>query len=344
LRCSGLKLLTPGPVQLPREVLEAVARQPLFHRSVEFREVLGRVVEKLRMVYDYNSTPVIAPGTGTLAVDIAVYNYVDPGDRVLVVVNGVFGERLAESVESRGGVVYKLNLDHVEPDVVEDYARRISNVKVVAVVHNETSMGVANRFVEKLQGVAESLGAILIVDSVSGIPAEPIRSRVDVIATASHKAFLAPPGASILYVSVEPKVKTKVPPSMDLRRLVKGSTTLNPPYTPPINVVYGLDVSLDMILKLGVDGYHEVHRLRAQTLYSSLKLESVAREPYRSYTVTAFWAPNPDLIVRELRKHGYIIARGMGVYEDKMIRVGVLGDVSIDDLRRVVEVVNNVVD
>lgn len=339
-----MKLLTPGPVQLPREVLQAIGRQPLFHRSSEFKELLGSVLEKLRRVYDYGSTPVVAPGTGTLAVDIAVYNYVNPGDRVLVVVNGVFGERLAESVESRGGLVYKLTLDHVEPDIVEDYARRVGGVEVIAVVHNETSMGLANRCMEKLQDVADSLGATLIVDSVSGIPAEPIRGRVDVIATASHKAFLAPPGASILYVSKEPKVKSKIPPSMNLGRLLEGSIKLDTPYTPPINILYALDLSLEMILNIGVQGYHELHRERAQILYNGLKLKPVQSEPYRSYTVTAFWAPNASSIVEELRRHGYLIARGMGVYKDSMIRVGVMGDVSYDDLRFVVEVVNSLVD
>jgi len=338
-----LKLLTPGPVQLPREVLEATSKQPIFHRGLEFRELMGRVVEKLRRVYPH-ATPAIAPGTGTLAVDIAVYNYVDPGDRVLVVVNGVFGERLAESVESRGAKVYRVNVDYVEAEAIEDYARRIGDVNVIAVVHNETSMGIANRCLEKLQDVATSVGAVLLVDSVSGMPAEPVRGRVDVIATASHKAFLAPPGASIVYASIEPRAKAKVPPSMDLRKLLEGSESLNPPYTPPINVLYALDVSLDMILAVGVEGYHEIHRERAYTLYKGLKLEPVAREPYRSYTVAAFWAENPALIVGELRKHGYIIAQGMGAYRDRMVRIGVMGDVGLDDLRLVVEVVNSLVD
>lgn len=339
-----LKLLTPGPVQLPRKVIETIATQPVFHRSDEFKEVLRNVLDKLHKIY--NATPVIAPGTGTFAVDMAVYNFIDPGDKVVALVHGEFGHRMALSAESRGAKVYKLETKILppSPDAVEDLAKRIGDVKAIIAVHNETSLGVTNRYIDKLQRVAENVGAILIIDSVSALPAEPIKYKVDVVATATHKAFMAPPGGAIIYVNSEPKNKVHVPPSMDLRKFLEKLDKLDPPYTPPINIIYGLNASLDIILNIGVEAYHELHRERAESLYTTIKLEPVPKGEYKSYTVTAFYTNKANAIIKTLRGQGYIVAGGMSEMKDKIIRIGVMGDVSLDDLKKVAEVVNNFVD
>lgn len=340
-----MKYLTPGPVQLPELVIKSIARQPEFHRTEEFREQFREVIDKLSRIA--SGTPVIAPGTGTFAVDMMVYNYVNPGEDVAVPIYGEFSERLAESLESRGARVHKIEWDIgavPPPDVVEDFCRRVGEVKAIAVVHNETSTGVTNRYTEKLQDVAESLGAILLVDSVSALPAEPIRSRVDVIATASQKALLAPPGAAILFISREPRTSQSIPPSMNLQKYLKMLSRNETPYTPPINIIYGLNASLDYILRIGVENYHEIHRTRAELLYKGIELEPIPKERFiRSYTVTAFYTDKPREIMAELRRHGYVIAGGMGRLRERSIRIGVMGDITVDDLNRVVEVVNRVV-
>uniref|UniRef100_A0A7C4JK61 Alanine--glyoxylate aminotransferase family protein n=1 Tax=Ignisphaera aggregans TaxID=334771 RepID=A0A7C4JK61_9CREN len=339
-----MKLLTPGPVQLPRKVIEAIATQPMFHRSDEFKEVLRNVLEKLRKIY--NATPIVAPGTGTFAVDMAVYNFIDPGDKVVALVHGEFGYRMALSAESRGAKVYKLETKILPPslDAVEDLVKRIGDVKAIIAVHNETSLGVTNRYIDKLQRIAENVGAILIIDSVSALPAEPIKYKVDVIATATHKAFMAPPGGAIIYVNGVPRAKAPVPPSMDLEKFLEKLDKLDPPYTPPINVIYGLNVSLDIILNIGVEAYHELHRERAELLYTTIKLEPVPKDEYKSYTVTTFYTNKANMIIKTLRRQGYIVAGGMGEMKDKVIRIGVMGDVNLEDLKKVAEVVNSFVD
>ncbi|MCS7110847.1 MAG: aminotransferase class V-fold PLP-dependent enzyme [Ignisphaera sp.] len=341
-----MKYLTPGPVHLPEAVIQATARQPHFHRTEEFKKVLRDVVDKLSKVA--YGTPIIAPGTGTFAVDMMVYNYVNPNENVVVPVYGEFGERLAESIESRGANVYKIRWsigDVPPPDEVEDLCRKIRNVKAIAVVHNETSTGVTNRYIEKMQSIADSVGAVLLIDSVSALPAEPIRSKVDVIATASQKAFLAIPGAAILFISREPRSNYPIPPSMNLHKYLKMLPRSETPYTPPVNVIYGLSASLDHILSIGVERYHEMHRERAEILYRDIKLEPVPKKHYiRSYTVTAFHTDKSKEIISELRRYGYVIAGGMGEIRDRSIRIGVMGDITADDLNKVVEVVNRVVD
>ncbi|MBP1357479.1 MAG: alanine--glyoxylate aminotransferase family protein [Sulfolobus sp.] len=340
-----MKYLTPGPVQIPKDIINNIAKQPVFHRTDEFREIFNKVLEKLSKIV--NGTSVILPGTGTLAVDTISYNYVDPGDNVLLLVIGEFSERMGDSLLSRGAKVTKLKwkIGSVPPpDYVEDNAKKIQNLKAIALVHNETSMGVANRYVEKLQEVAHSLGAYLLVDSVSGIPAEPIYGKIDAIATASHKAFLAPPGASIIFVNAQPGAKTPVPPAINLGKFLKLREKGDVPYTPPMNVIYALDVSTDYILKLGVVNYVDLHKERAETLYNLIKLKPVAEDEFRSHTVTAFYTDHAKEILSELRQNGYTISLGMGELAEKVIRIGVMGDVNYDDLKNVAEVVNKYVD
>ncbi|MCS7109074.1 MAG: aminotransferase class V-fold PLP-dependent enzyme [Sulfolobales archaeon] len=339
-----MRYLTPGPVQIPKQVVEAFGRQPHFHKLEEFKEVFKEVTEKLSKVT--TGDPIIIPGTGTLAVDAMVYNFIDPGDKVIALSYGEFSERLIESLECRGAEVFRLSVGVGKvphPDVVEDFAKKVGSVAAIALVHNETGAGTCNRYLSKLRGVADSLGALLLIDSVSGIPAEPIDCVVDVIATSSQKAFIAPPGAAILYLNSKPRAKHTMPRSINLNKFLKSIKEWDTPYTPPINVIYALDASLSYILRIGLSNYHEMHKMKAEYLYSRISLKSIADEPFRSYTVAAFFTDKVDGIVNLLKSKGFVISRGVGEIKDRSIRIGVMGEVSLDDIKRVVEIVNDYV-
>jgi len=339
-----MKYLTPGPVQLPEFVVNAMAKQPPFHRTGEFRDLYREVHSKLSSLYE-GATPIVLPGTGTLAVDVMVYNYVNPGERVLVLIYGEFGRRMSASLKTRGAEVVELEGDRPQPpDVVEDLIRKDREIKALAVVHNETSMGIANRYMDKLIDIAKGYGLVLLVDSVSGFPAEPLPKDIDVVATASHKAFLAPPGASIVYVGSDVRAAAPVPPTMDLRKYLKTLEHWETPYTPPINVMYALSASLDYIISMGLSKYNDVHKTRAEYLYNNLSLRPIPPVEHRSVTITAFEVERAGEIIAELAKHGYVIARGMGQRKDSSIRIGVMGDVDLEDLKKVVEVINSYVD
>ncbi|ACB40481.1 pyridoxal-phosphate-dependent aminotransferase family protein [Pyrobaculum neutrophilum] len=335
-----MKYLTPGPVQLPKFVIEATARQPPFHRGEEFKKLFKSVLDKLNALYP--AKPIVMPGTGTLAVDTMIYNYVNPGEKVLALVYGEFGKRAVDSAKSRGANVLELERDSPPPpDEVEDILRKDREIKTLLVIHNETSTAIAYKDMKKLADVAKSYGVLLLVDSVSGFPAEPLPPGVDVLATASHKALLAPPGASVLYIAVEPRYTAGVPPSMDLKKFIKMAEHLETPYTPPIPVLYALDASLSYILELG-QRYTEIHRERVDYLYSAVKLNPIPPRDYRSFTVAAFLCEKPKEVLAKLREAGYVAAGGMYKYRERSIRVGVMGDVTIDDLKTVAEVINRV--
>lgn len=335
-----MKYLTPGPVQLPKPVVDAMARQPPFHRGDEFRQLFKSVLDKLQALY--SATSIVMPGTGTLAVDTMIYNYVNPGERILAIIYGEFGKRAVESARIRGADVVELERDlPPQPDEVEDILRRYSTIKAVLLVHNETSTGIAYKNLKRLVDITKAYGVLLLVDSVSGFPAEPLPPEVDVVATASHKALLAPPGASILYIGVQPRASGGVPPSMDLRKFVKTLEHLETPYTPPISVLYALDVSLSYILELGKK-YTDTHRERVEYLYSAVRLNPIPPPDVRSVTVTAFLCEKPKEAIAKLREAGYVIAGGMYKYRDRSIRIGVMGDITMNDLKAVAEVLNDV--
>lgn len=332
-----MKLLTPGPVQLPQRVVEALAKQPIFHRGEEFRQLLKDVLGKLEALFP-GYTPIVMPGTGTTAVDAAVYNFVDPGERVLVVVAGEFGERLAQTVEARGAEAIRLVAEPGEYPSAEAIVDELARCRcgAVALVHNETSMGVATRELGKVVEGAKALGARVIVDSVSGIPAEPIPSGIDVVASASHKAFMAPPGASILLLGSSPTARSPTPPAYDLRQFLKYRERMETPYTPPIHVLYALQVSLEIIGS--VDRYAAQQAERAELLYSEMERAGYravpTRRENRSHTVAAFYG-DPGRAVECARRAGYVIAGGMWKLRDRSFRIGVMGDVSPSDIRAV---------
>lgn len=169
-----MKYLTPGPVQLPDAVLRAVSSQPMFHRTEEFRKLFKSVTDRLLEVGNARNVAII-PGTGTTAVDAAVYNFLDPpNDEVLALITGEFSERLAESAESRGAKVFRLEGVLGDVPKLEDVRRVIDERKPKALlaVHNETSTGVANKALDEAAKLAHDNGMLVLVDSVSGMPAE----------------------------------------------------------------------------------------------------------------------------------------------------------------------------
>ncbi|MGC9136801.1 pyridoxal-phosphate-dependent aminotransferase family protein [Caldivirga sp.] len=335
-----VKYLTPGPVQLPPRIIEAYAKQPMFHRGKEFSELYSDVINQLGRIFRGYTVSVL-PGTGTFAVDVMVYNFIKPGDEVIVPINGEFGERLAQSVESRGAVVKRI---YTEPgESICDHVEELNvKAKAIAMIHNETSMGVANRCISEVAKVIHDNGGILLIDSVSGVPAEPLNNDADVIATATHKALLAPPGGSIIAFK-DPGliVSYPKPPSMDLGNYLKYSARLETPYTPPINVLYALRESLRYILdEVGLEKYVAIHDEKIRLLYDELNdvgFKPVPVNPNdRSRTVTAFYSPvNPAKVIDYLRQNGYVISGGMWRIRERSIRIGVMGDVTLDDLRKV---------
>jgi alanine-glyoxylate transaminase/serine-glyoxylate transaminase/serine-pyruvate transaminase len=355
---GGEVLLTPGPVMLHERVVRALAVQPVGHRSEGFRRVLDRVRELAARIAG-GGVPLVLTGSGTLAVESMVWSLVRPGDNVLLVSHGEFGERLGESLRRRGAVVEALRPrgpgEPVEPERVAERLET-GGFDVLAMVYTETSMGLSYRDARRLAEKAHDMGARVIVDAVSGFAGEhvPPPGVVDAVATASQKALAGPPGLGFVVVSEEEAERLRsrgVPPGtpsyLDLSKVLRfHEERRETPFTPAVTLMPAMAEALALIAEeMGPEAWVERHRRRAERLYRQLPragLEPlVAREEYRAWTLAAFRTPVPSSLVAEaLARRGIRVARGMGALRDQVVRVSTMGwspDRVFDELPGLVE-------
>ena len=199
-------LVTPGPTPVPPEVLAATAAPMIHHRSPDFRGTLERVTERLQQVFRTENDIVHLTSAGTGAMESVFQNLCSPGDPVLVVSHGFFGERFAAQAE-----VYGCKLTHLRyawgespnPDEVGAQLEEMGGAKIVFLTHSDTSTGV----VSDVQSIVERVSgsdALVVVDAISSLAAVPLETDawgLDVVITSSHKALMSPPGLAFVSVS-----------------------------------------------------------------------------------------------------------------------------------------------
>lgn len=353
-----------GPTPLPESVLEAAGGQMVSHRGEEFRQRLRRVVERLRPVFGTRQgaiLPFTASGTGGL--EAAVVNTLAPGDRVLAVRCGHFGERFAEVASTYGAEVTILDVpwgQAADPEALRRALRAASTPwRAVLLTHCETSTGVLNPLPELSTVVRAESDALLLVDGVSSVGGAEVAMDalgIDLVLTASQKALMAPPGLVILaageraLAAAEANASTQTRYYFDFPRMVaavaEGTTT----YTPAVGVVYGLDASLELIHAEGLDNVFARHRELAAHCRSSMAELGFAgfADPERaSPTVTSLLLPE-DLSASEIRhrlevEHGVFVAQGRAHLKERVLRIGHLGYVTHDHIDHLVDAARAVV-
>ncbi len=346
------RLFTPGPVEVAPRVLAASSRGVVSHRSSEFRRLLGDVVGRLKRLLNVDGgEALVLPGSGTTAVDAMTWSLVPPGERVLVLSWGEFGERLAATLRLRGARVDVLAApwgSTIDADEAAKAALR-GGYRYVAVVHNETSTGVAFRELHSLAETLEAEGVRLLVDTVSGAGGEDIRvsQRIYAAATCSHKALASIPGVAIVALSrraVEELEEAggalaRAPPSLDLWRHLRflrdrGET----PFTPPVNALYALREALNVIEEAGgVEAWLRIHARRAGIVYSSGVPPLPGEEDLWSHTVAAFKVRDAFRVKRVLEDEGFLVATGMGRLKGSVVRVGLMGHHGLGEFEALAE-------
>ncbi len=346
-----VELRIPGPTPCPPEVLQAVSRQMIDHRGGEFVKIMNRVTDKLKQVFMTKNDLLVLTGSGTGGLEAAVVNTLSPGDKVLAVSIGAFGDRFANIVRAFGADVVSMNVEWgkaADPDAIQKALQAEPKIKAVLVTHNETSTGVTNDLAS-ISTVVKSFEKLLLVDSISGMSSIkcPVDEwRLDVVLSGSQKGWMVPPG--LVFASVSPEAwkahaGAKMPRfywdfTQAKKYLEKGQT----PWTPTVSIVFAMDVALDMMLKEGLSNIYARHARvakAARTGVKSLDLSIFADEKYASNTVTAVTAPE-GLDVKELRRilredHKVVLAGGQGKLEGKIFRVGHLGWVNEDNIQTV---------
>ena len=339
-------LLTPGPTPVPPEVLAAISQPIVHHRSPDFRPIYERCLARLREVFRTEREVLLFGSAGTGTMESALANLCSPGERVLVVSAGHFGERWHGIASAYGADVETLAYAWGEIPAADDVASRLDEldgVKAVFLTHSETSTGV----VCDLQAIAASVnerGALSVVDAVSSLGAVPLETDawgLDVVVTGSQKALMTPPGLAMVSVSEPAWGARGASPRFyfDWERTRKAQASLDAPFTPPVSLVAGLDVALGLLLDAGLEAVFDRHVRLGRACREGAKamgLELFSPDEDSSAVVTAIRAPEgidaTELVLGLRDRFGITIANGQGNLKGKIFRIGHIGYFDVFDI------------
>ena len=341
------RLRLPGPTAVPPAVLEAMARPVLSHRGPEFHDVMAETVELARPVFGTRGDILLFAGSGTAAMEASLANVLAPGEPVLIVIHGQFGERFKMIAEGMGAVVDTVESEWGDaPDpaaIAERLAARA--YRAVCVTHNESSTG-AVADLAAIGRIVAAHDALLVVDAVSSAGGMTLRQddwHLDIVITASQKALMCPPGLGIIGVSE--KAWTIVNREggsrffWDFRRARAAAEKFETAFTTPVTLVAGLRQALRMIHAEGLPRVQARHRRLAAALRAgseALGLPLFTRAEALSDTVSVFRVPEGlegGTIVRHLyERHRTIIAGARNRLAGQVVRIGTMGHVHEGDV------------
>ena len=349
-------LMIPGPIEFEPAVLAAMSVPTTSHVAADFIEIFGQALEKTRKVFlSDDGQPFVLAGSGTLAMDTAVANVIEPGDKALVVNTGFFSDRMATILERYGAQVTHVTAPVGGRPAIEEVeaALKQNHFKVTAITHVDTSTAVIADL-KVLVKLAQQYGALSLVDGVCSVAGEELRMSewgIDVVLTASQKAISVPPGLALVVASpraVQAFRQRKTPVMSyysdwtNWLSIMEAYEARKPSYfgTPAVNLVYALNVSLDQILKEGLEARFKRHRALGTAVQASLKaleLDQVpVKEEFAAHTLTAPRYPpgitQADLLPK-VQKAGAILAGGLHpAIRAEYFRIGHMGPTNIGDV------------
>lgn len=319
------------------------------HRGPEFATLLGDITTRLQRCFRTRNDLLLLTGSGTGGMEAAIVNTLSPGDSVLAVSIGAFGDRFAKIAGAFGLELTRLDFawgEAAQPEAIAAALRADGRLKAVLVTHSETSTGVANDLEAIARSVRET-DALLIVDAISSAGALPLETDawgLDVVVGCSQKAFMAPPGLAMVAMSERAWAayeRGRLPRVYwDLRAAKKNLERGQTPWTPAVSVMYALADSLALIEAEGLENVFARHRRvgeRMRGWVRELGLSLLAGDPDRaSDTVTAVVVPEAvdgGRLLRHMREtHGVCLAGGQGKLAGKVVRVGHVGWVDEEDV------------
>ena len=347
---EGLRI--PGPTPCPAEVLQAMAWQMINHRGPEFGQIIQDVTAKLKQLFQTKGDVFLLTGSGTGGLEAVIVNTLSPGDKVLSVSVGFFGERFTTIAEQFGAEVIPLCYEWGRVADTDDIRRALQSepkIKAVLITHNETSTGVTNDLAA-ISSVVKEFDKLLLVDAISSLGSIdlPVDDwHCDVTVTASQKGWMVPPGMAMVSVSPEAwqaHAKAKMPRyNWDFTKAKNYLEIGQTPWTPAVSIVFALSVALEMMLKEGLPNIIARHARvgkAARDGVKSLGLSLFAAENCASNTVTAV-ATKDGLDTKKLLKimreeHQIVLAGGQQSLAGKIFRIGHLGWVTEDDIETII--------
>jgi len=337
-------LLGPGPSMVPSRVLQAMAHPLIGHLDPKFIELMKEVQELLRYVFQTkNQMTLPISGTGSAGMESTIANFIEPGDAILIGVKGYFGERLCDMADRYGAVVYRLDKPWGEvfyPEEI-DAALRKQPVKVVALIHAETSTGALTPL-EGMAGIVHKHGALLLIDcvtSLGGIPMKIDEWDIDIAYSATQKCLSCPPGLGPITVGPRAREalhrrKTKVANwYLDLTMIEHywgDERTYH--HTAPISMNFAIREALRLVQEEGLEARYLRHLANSELLWDGLQdlgLRLIVPLEYRLPSLTTVAVPEGvnevEVRKRLLDEYNIEIAGGLGAFKCKVWRIGLMG-------------------
>ncbi|MGH2474140.1 MAG: pyridoxal-phosphate-dependent aminotransferase family protein, partial [Candidatus Limnocylindrales bacterium] len=342
-------LRIPGPTGLPPSVRVAGGRQMINHRGPEFAAMLGRILEGMKPFFGTTADVAMISTAGSGGLEAAIVNTLSPGDRVLGVSIGSFGDRFAKIAGIYGAEVTRLDAEWgyaAAADEIRERLRTMPDVKAVLLTHNETSTGVMNPIAELAAAIREETpDALILVDSVSGLGAVPFEMDawgVDLVVTGSQKAWMSAPGLAMVAASARgwSAMETATMPRfyLDLRAHREAAAGGQTPFTPAVAVVFQVDEGLRLMAAEGAPAIfarHEACAAATRAGLAALGFDLFADERHYSRTVTAASVPDGldwQAFNAEVRRRGVVLAGGQGKLAGRIFRLGHLGSVTLEEI------------
>ena len=356
-------LLGPGPSPVPDRILAALAQPTIGHLDPVFLKLMDEIRTRLQQVFrTTNEMTLAVSGTGSAGMETLFVNLVEPGERVLICINGVFGQRMKDVAERAGAEVHTIEAKWgmvFDQDTVIEAAERI-RPRAIAIVHAETSTG-AHQPVDRIGPALHDLGALFLLDcvtSLGGAPVEIDKWGVDAAYSGTQKCLSCPPGLSP--VTLSPRAvkrleerKRKVQSwylDLTMVRQYWGNERFYH-HTAPINMLYALHEALAIVLEEGLDPRFARHRQAHAHLREGLAkigISYVSQEGHHLPMLNAVQIPGgiEDAPARKrlLEEHNIEIGGGLGAFKGKAWRIGLMGHgARIENVDRVVSAIQALV-
>jgi len=334
------RLLTPGPTPVPEETLLELAKAVTFHRSPEFRAILGEVVEDLKYVFQTKNTVLVLTASGSGGMESAVSSCIAPGEKAILLTAGRWGERWRGICKAIGVNLVAVEVpygDSVQPEQLEKALAQNPDAVAVFATLSETSTG-AKHDIEAFGRIVAKTPALLIVDTISGLGVMPCKTdewQIDVNVTGSQKALMLPPG--LAYVSVSDKAWAKIDKNtaarnfyLDLKRYRAKIAENDTPFTPANTLIKAQRLSLKRVRSEGIENVWARHARVAsacRTAVQALGLQLFAKQPADGLTVISVpsGVDGTAALGRMEKQYGLKLANGQDTLKGKIWRLAHMG-------------------
>ena len=343
------RLYTPGPVDVPGEILKEMSSGLVYHREESFATILRSVQKGLQRVIGTTSEIHVLTASGTGGMEAAVANLVSHGDKVLVATAGKFGERWREICLRFGAYVDEMSRPYGESIPPAELERRLlanDSARVVLTTLTETSTGALND-IKAFGDICHRLNRILVVDAIAGLGADELRMdewKVGVVVGGAQKGLAVPPGLS--FVAVSPRAWEQVEKAkssryyFDLRASRRYGEKGQTPWTPAISIFYAMDLALKRVNKIGMPRYWKEHRAIADMVrgkVQELGLTLFPQKPSNALTVIRMpeGVDGTKIVDRCKRLDKILLANGQAEMRGKVVRIGHMGPVKKAEMEKV---------